>query len=203
MMPKLTFTATPVVCRAWLTPSAIAPSCTPSPTTSASSTPLTSFPMSSTANLHQPSAALPAGGRPASVPGALRQSCLARFGNGGWPATRRVSRVVSYLYTSPTRSAVLDDAPTPQRQALLRADRPGHAHTQPGARRPARTRARRASGVADGACPPVAAGMTPRVEVTGYALFPCSGPRPSMVSALLPSTPRLDYPRIKGASTDA
>ena len=43
--------------------------------------------MNSTANLHQPSAALAAGGRPASVPGAPRQSCLARFGNGGWPET--------------------------------------------------------------------------------------------------------------------
>ena len=40
---------------------------------------------------------------------------------------RRVSRVISYLCSSPTGSAVP--------QALLRADRPGHAHPQPGARR--------------------------------------------------------------------
>ena len=35
----------------------------------------------------------------------------------------------------------------------LRADRPGHAHPQPGARRPGRRRSRRASGLADGAHP--------------------------------------------------
>ena len=36
---------------------------------------------------------------------------------------RRVSRVMSYLYTSPTRPAVPVHAPTPQCQVLLRADR--------------------------------------------------------------------------------
>ena len=46
---------------------------------------------------------------------------------------RRVSGVTSHLYTSPTRSAVPDDAQTLRCQALLRADRPGHAHPQPGA----------------------------------------------------------------------
>ena len=44
---------------------------------------------------------------------------------------RRVSCVTSYLYTSPTRSAVPDDAPTLRCLALLPADRPGHAHAQP------------------------------------------------------------------------
>ena len=63
---------------------------------------------------------------------------------------RRVSRVMSYPCTSPTRSAVPDDAQTLRCLALLRADRPGHAHTQSGARRPGRARSGRASGVADG-----------------------------------------------------
>ena len=35
--------------------------------------------------------------------------------------------------TSPTRPAVPVDAPTPQCRGLFRADRPGHAQTQPGA----------------------------------------------------------------------
>ena len=38
---------------------------------------------------------------------------------------RRVSRVTSYLYTPPTRSAVPDDARTLRCQAPPRADRPG------------------------------------------------------------------------------
>ena len=45
----------------------------------------------------------------------------------GW----RVSRVMSYPCTSPTRSAVPDDAQTLRCLALLPADRPGHAHAQP------------------------------------------------------------------------
>ena len=71
-------------------------------------------------------------------------------------------------YTSPTRPAVPVDAPTPQCRGLFRADRPGHADTQPGAGRPGRARSGRASGAADGACPAVAAGRLPRVEVTAH-----------------------------------
>ena len=48
---------------------------------------------------------------------------------------RRVSRVKSNLCTSPTRSAVPDDAPTVRCLAPLRVDRPGHAYPPPGARR--------------------------------------------------------------------
>ncbi len=61
---------------------------------------------------------------------------------------RRVSRVMSYLCTSPTRSAAPDDAQTLRCQAPLRADRPRHAHTQPGAGSPGRPRSGRASGIA-------------------------------------------------------
>ena len=63
--------------------------------------------------------------------------------------------------------------------ALLRADRPGHAHPQCGARRPGRARSGRASGVATSApsprrpcrgpgatCHPWRQGGLPRVEVT-------------------------------------
>ena len=44
---------------------------------------------------------------------------------------RRVSRVMSYPCTSPTRSAVPDDAQTLRCLALLRAARPGHAIHSP------------------------------------------------------------------------
>ena len=90
------------------------------------------------------------------------------------PASRSVRSPVARLNTGallgPTSTGPPNSVHFPDSVcgalALLRADRPGHVHTQPGARRPGRARSGRASGMANGACTPVAAGMAPRVEVT-------------------------------------
>ena len=89
---------------------------------------------------------------------------------------RRVSRVTSYLYTPPTRSAVPDDARTLRCQAPPRADRPGsrpyparRSSTWSGAFRPRlrssnnRSQPPTSRSRAGSYMPPVGPGRAPRV----------------------------------------
>ena len=82
---------------------------------------------------HSPEVALPGVNGDTELQSCLAHLILESQAYSGPTNGQRVSRVMSYPCSSPTGSAVPDDAPTVQCQAPFPADRPGHAHAQPGA----------------------------------------------------------------------